>query len=273
MKKYRNIILVFLLLFAYGTFAQKEVALTIDDLPFVGNAKGNPKKLKREERRYYMIIDTLRSYNVPAMGFVVAGAIEPGQMALLEQFKQDGNIIANHSYSHRALGSNATRFIKDLDKADKILAPLMSDPKYFRYPYLATGRGCKAYLAVRKYLKEHNYVIVPVTIDGKDFSLNYQLYAVPYSARKSRLPYFRQRYLNRVRNNIHKAERQTEKKAGRPVKQIFLIHMNLLNAYFLGDIIQLFRDEGYKFITVPEALEDPFYKTYEQRACTTKQEK
>ena len=41
------------------------------------------------------------------------------------------------------------------------------------------------------------------------------------------------------------------------MKQILLIHANLLNSYLLGDVIQLYKQNGYKFITLTEALENP----------------
>jgi hypothetical protein len=38
------------------------------------------------------------------------------------------------------------------------------------------------------------------------------------------------------------------------VKQILLIHANLLNSLCLGDIIELYRTNGYKFISLADAL-------------------
>ena len=57
----------------------------------------------------------------------------------------------------------------------------------------------------------------------------------------------------------------------KPVKQIILLHANLLNSHFLGDIIQMYRDHGYKFITLEEALENPA-KPFPVGHATTKPE-
>ena len=40
-------------------------------------------------------------------------------------------------------------------------------------------------------------------------------------------------------------------------RHIVLIHANLLNSHFLGDIIHMYRSHGYKFITLEEALKQP----------------
>src|SRR3990167_8789494 len=57
----------------------KEVALTIDDLPFVGQTQNDPEKYRREHRRFMEILATLKQDQVPATGFVIAGAIERDQ--------------------------------------------------------------------------------------------------------------------------------------------------------------------------------------------------
>ena len=256
-----RLIYLFIALFITVTIRAREVALTIDDLPYVGKAANNPGKLRRERKRFKMVLHTLQTEKVPATGFVVANYIEDGQWDLLKAFHQSDNIIGNHSFSHQNLNQvGAERFIQDVAKADKILAPLMSKPKYFRYPFLAVGHRCKTYLKVRHFLQQHGYLIAPVTIDSKDYKLNERFHAVPWRQRKHHMHRFEQKYLRFIAGQIQKAEQKTQRIAGRPVKQILLIHMNTLNAYFLPAVIHLFRQKGYKFVTLPEAMSDPYYQ-------------
>ncbi len=99
-----------------------------------------PGNQQRATDRFAKIVQVLSDNNVPATGFVIAGAIEKGQWAFLEQFRKAGLEIGNHTYSHRSLNQmKAEAYIADVEKADKVLAPLMKEPKYFRYPYLAEG--------------------------------------------------------------------------------------------------------------------------------------
>lgn len=239
-----------------------QVALTIDDLPYLGKAIGDPGKIRRENNRFKIILNTLIEQHIPATGFVVTDSIEPGQWELLNEFHQAGNIIGNHTHDHIKLKTtNGEEFIKSIDRADKILAPLLSHPKYFRFPYLTRSKSCKTNLLVKEYLTKNNYVIAPVTIDAKDFYLNQQLHAIPWRRRKKMLPAFRHRYMDLINHQIDKAERKAMKQAHRPIKQILLIHMNTLNAHFLSDIIKLFRKRGYEFISLPDALQDPYYDT------------
>ena len=244
-----------LLLISYHSIAQtREIAITIDDLPLVASQMNTPGNQQRSTERFMRIIQTLTENQVPATGFVIAGAIEKGQWDFLEKFRSAGFMIGNHTYSHYNLNSmNADKYIADVDRADKVLEPLFTEPKYFRYPYLAEGNKVSK-PQVLAYLKEHHYIIAPVTIDSKDFEFNERLYKVPFRTRTA--------YVNTIKNSylayIWKQTLRAEKRAGdKPVKQILLIHSNLLNSYLLGDVIKMYKDNGYTFITLTEALKNP----------------
>lgn len=246
------------ILFLFGNaIPSRQVAITIDDLPFVGSAKNDPGKLNREQNRFFTILSALQKYQVPVTGFVIAGAIDKGQWQWLEQFKQAGFILGNHTYTHLNLNHKSAQiYINDISKADEILAPLMSSPKYFRYPYLAErGRNPK-FKMVRDYLAKNDYMIAPVTIDGKDYQFNARFLKMPWQQRRSRLNEVRNRYLKYLESQIILSEHDKDG----PSKQILLIHMNTLNSYFIEDILKLFQSRGYQFISLPEALQDPYYK-------------
>ena len=251
----RKISLLCLVLFSYCCFAEtKEIAITIDDLPLVGSKMNTPGNQQRATDRFLRIIQALRENNVPATGFVIAGAIEKGQWAFLEQFHDAGFVIGNHTYSHANLNHmNAEKYIADIDRADKILTPLYTGQKYFRYPYLAEGNSQNKQ-KVKDYLAAHHYVIAPVTIDSKDFRFNEQLYKVPYRARENYISKLKSQYLAYIWKATVHAENRAK---GQPVKQILLLHANCLNSYVLGDILQMYKEHGYKFITLAEALENP----------------
>ncbi len=47
---------------------------------------------------------------------------------------------------------------------------------------------------------------------------------------------------------------------GRPIKHVLLLHMNYVNAMYLDDLLQRFREDGWSFITFEEALQDEVYR-------------
>ncbi|MGL5741734.1 MAG: polysaccharide deacetylase family protein [Legionella sp.] len=233
---------------------EKEIAITIDDLPFVGSGSSTPASLKRTQDRFMAIVKALVDNQVPATGFAIGGAVAKNEWYLLEAFRDQLFALGNHTYTHYSLNQTGTdKYIADIDRADTTLAPVMTEPKYFRYPYLAEGTGAKKQ-KVLAYLAEHQYTIAPVTIDSKDYEFNARFYKIPYRKRAQNLPAFKKRYLAYIWKQTLLAERSAKKVEGQPVKQILLIHANLLNSLCLEDIIELYRKNGYKFISLADAL-------------------
>lgn len=246
---------LFLMVFVGTCFAEgKEIAITIDDLPLVASKMNTPGNQQRSTERFMKIVQAFSDNKVPATGFVIAGAIEKGQWAFLEEFRKAGLSLGNHTYSHYSLNQvGSEKYIADIARADKVLTPILTEPKYFRYPYLAEGNK-KSKPVVFDYLTAHQYVVAPVTIDSKDFQFNEQLYKVPYRSRENYVNKLKPRYLAYIWQQTLRAEKRAN---GRPVKQILLIHANLLNSYALNDIIQMYKQNGYTFITLTEALKNP----------------
>lgn len=254
-------------------FAQdKEIAITIDDLPFVGSATNTPSSFKRTEERFMAIVNTLVQNQVPATGFVIGDAIAKNEWPFLETFRNQGLTLGNHTYTHRSLNSlSADTYITDLEKADAKLQSIMTTPKFFRYPYLAEGKGEKKQ-KVLQWLADHQYTVAPVTIDSKDYEFNAQFYRIAYRNRAKAITQFKKRYLAYIWKQTLRAEKNTNSVNGQPVKQILLIHANLLNSLCLADIIELYRSNGYKFITLEEALKGNTAPPITASALKTKQE-
>jgi peptidoglycan/xylan/chitin deacetylase (PgdA/CDA1 family) len=251
----RKLTYLCLVVFASTSFSQtREIAITIDDLPLVASQMNTPANQQRSTERFTKIIQALTENKVPATGFVIAGAIEKGQLAFLEQFRNAGFMLGNHTYSHYNLNHmSAEKYIADIARADKILSPILTEPRYFRYPYLAEGnKNTKP--KVLEYLKNNHYIVAPVTIDSKDFQFNERLYKVPFRSREKYISQIKPQYLAYIWKATLRAEKESPEK---PVRQILLIHANLLNSYVLGDIIQMYKENGYKFITLTQALERP----------------
>ncbi len=121
-----------------------EIALTVDDFPFVGSGTSTPGNLKRTQERFMAILDTLVDKNIPVTAFAIGGAIGKHEWPWLELYRSKGLNLGNHTYTHHSLNSmSAEQYIADIEKADTKLEPVMSQPKYFRFPYLAEGKGEK----------------------------------------------------------------------------------------------------------------------------------
>lgn len=243
--------ILFALFLQNPVFAQtKQIAITIDDLPFVGEYRNMHLK---------MIMDILIKQDVPATGFIIASEVRQSNWEMLTTFRDAGFGLGNHTYSHANLNKlKSNAFIREIKKSDAILTPVLTKPKYFRYPYLAMGTGYKRN-KVLCYLAQKHYQVAPITIDSKDFAFNQRLLSVPEIDRRAYLKEMQPFYLDFIWQQTLKAEEHSHLSRNSDQVQILLIHANLLNAYSLNEIINLYKEHGYTFVSLNEAL-----KTYKE---------
>ena len=123
------------------------MAVTVDDLPAVGTDLGlDVQRVITDD-----IVSALRSFRVPAIGFVNEKKLyEEGQLVdervdLLRQWVNAELELGNHSYSHPDLHETTLEeYFADVTRGDKVtgevLAAVARRPRYFRHPFLHTGR-------------------------------------------------------------------------------------------------------------------------------------
>ena len=237
---------LFLLVLTNASFAHKrELAITIDDLPFVGESKNF---------HLNMIINAFKANDTPATGFIIAKEVTPQNLPMLHKFHDSGLSLGNHTLSHTNLNNvDANTYIQEIDSADKILSPILTEPKYFRYPYLVMGTGLKK-TKVMQYLSSKNYQVAPISIDSKDFVFNQLLLSVPEPERRHFLTVLKPCYLDFIWQQTLKAEEHSRYAHKPNEAQILLIHANLLNAYVLPDIINLYKQNGFNLVSLEDAL-------------------
>lgn len=235
-------------------FAQnKTIAITIDDLPFVG-----------EYRNFHlnMMIDALKEHQIPATGFIIGSEVRNDNWEILRKFRDAGLGLGNHTFTHINLNKVETKaYINDIKQADQLLLPVLTEPKYFRYPYLAMSSGEKRN-KILCYLSKKNYHVAPITIDSKDFFFNQRLLSVPEVNRRHYLDELKPFYLDFIAQQTVQAEEHSHYNKKTDQAQILLIHANLLNAYVLPDIIRLYQEQGYTFVSLEDALKT-FKESYQ----------
>ena len=110
----------------------------------------------------------------------------------------------------------------------------------------------------------HGYAPAPMTFENDDWmyaSLYDDALARKDTASAERL---KQEYLAESQRNIAFIEKLSEINFHRQIPQIADLHVNQMNADLLDELLTLFERNGYKFISMTEALADPAYKTEDQ---------
>jgi peptidoglycan/xylan/chitin deacetylase (PgdA/CDA1 family) len=215
------------------------------------------------ELRNQAILKTLRDHKAKAALFVIGrNADDPQGMSLLRPWDEAGHLIGNHTYSHRSLNSDITTadYEQDIARAETILIGLKQFRKMFRYPQLKEGNTAAKRDHVRAFLKSHGYGIGHVTIDNSDWIVDQRL-----SARLQKDPNadpkpYRDFYLEHMWDRAQYYDALAKKVLGRPVKHTILMHFNLLNGLFLGDLIEMFRKQGWQLVDAEEAFTDSVFR-------------
>lgn len=259
------ILAVFLLLsMAAGAGADREVAITIDDLPRGGDGGG--RTFADIRNMTVRLLATFQEQKIPVTGFVVPGRTEmtPEDLRrVLNLWLDSGADLANHTWSHADLNKvSVADYEQAILKADAFLRPVIEARgrklEYFRYPMLHTGPKAEIKAAIADFLAAHHYRNAPVTFDDSDymFAAAYNKAGLHDRVTKEYLPY--------LESVVAFFESRSKEVTGHELRQILLLHANELNSRRMPDILAMFRRRGYRFVSLSEALEDPAYRLPER---------
>jgi len=245
---------------------EKEIAITIDDLPL----NGKQFELARLRVMTDKLLAAIKREQVPLVGFVneslvyVPGEIE-GRMALLRQWRDGGVELGNHTFAHVGFKDTPiAEYEDDFVRGDTITRAILKEkgmkPRYFRHPFLQMGPTLTQEQSFEKFIAERGYRPAPVTIDIFDwmFRLAYADAITQHDADMAKK--VAAEYLKFAGVKFEFAERVTNELFGRPIKHILLLHANELNADNFDQLIAVLKSRGYRFITLEEALADPVYR-------------
>jgi len=244
----------------------RQVAITIDDLP-AGMADRLPAAdiIAMTTR----LLTTLRDQKVPVVGFVNEKKLyKPGEVderiKALETWLDYGFELGNHTFSHMSLNQAGLKaWEDDVIQGESVTSMLLAQHRmklrYFRHPYLDTGRDLATRREAEKFLIERGYRIAPITLDGWDW-----MFAGLYEDAKKRNDDPMKQQIVREYLAYHDAvfaytEQLSAKVVGYEPKQILLLHASNLEADHIGELLDVLRKRGYRFISLEDALGDSAY--------------
>lgn len=245
----------------------RQMALTFDDLP-AQRAPGIPDEQVETITR--SLLQVLQQHQAPAVGFVNESKlyrndqVVPERVALLESWLEAGMELGNHTYSHPDLHRiPLSEFEVDLLRGEEIGRPLAENRqvpyRYFRHPYLHTGRDLETKHALEDRLDQLGYQIAPVTIDNSEW-----IFARAYDEASDRQdPDLQQKvgteYIAYMMRVVSYYENQSRGLFDREIPQVLLVHANALNAHYLDPLLEALSQRGYEFIQLTRALSDPAF--------------
>jgi peptidoglycan/xylan/chitin deacetylase (PgdA/CDA1 family) len=244
----------------------RQVAITIDDLP-----AGMADRLPAADITALTtkLLGTLRDQKVPVVGFVnekklyKTGEVDE-RIRALQLWLDYGFELGNHTFSHASLNQVGLKaWEDDVIQGESVTRMLLAEHKmklrYFRHPYLDTGRDLLTRREAESFLGERGYRIAPITLDGWDW-----MFAGVYEDAKKRNDLALQQQIVKDYLAYHDAvfaysEQLSAKIVGYEPKQILLLHASNLEADHIGELLDVLRKRGYRFITLEDALGDQAY--------------
>ena len=169
-----------------GIATGREVAITFDDLPGVSVAGGDAAERPAAQDLAWAamtrrLLEALVRARVPVVGFVNSGKLVrdgsavPARTELLRSWRDAGFELGNHTAGHVdrhrvplaefeadvVSGETAVQALEDETSGAKRL-------RWFRHPFLHTGRTLEEKRALESFLAQRGYRIAPVTIDNSE---------------------------------------------------------------------------------------------------------
>jgi peptidoglycan/xylan/chitin deacetylase (PgdA/CDA1 family) len=245
----------------------RRIAITIDDLP-AGAANSMPAAAITTMTK--QLLATLREQKIPVVGFVNErklyfkwGEVDE-RIAALNMWLDAGFELGNHTFGHTSLNRASLKEFEDsVVQGESVTRLLLAQHnmklRYFRHPYLDTGRDLQTRREAEAFLVQRGYRIAPVTLDAWDW-----MFATVYDDAKKRGDAPLQQevvrsYLSYTTEVFSYFEKLSRDLVGYEPNQILLMHANQLEAEHIGDVLDLIRKRGYRFITLESALGDSVY--------------
>ena len=263
----RSCVVVALLFVAFlSAFGQqKRVAITIDDIPRNG-------WVADKDAESLMNSDFLR--HILQAGTPVGAFFTPGNTLEDDSVLMHSNMLlwieeplvtlGNHTMRHRNHAETDRKgFVDDVMIADSIIRSyIVSKPlKYFRFPFNALGKDSADQAMKRGYLTDKGYILTPFTIESSDYAYNAVYANEIRNGNTRRADSIAYAYVEYTIALFNETERFSKELFGRDIAHIFLCHDNLLHVQCYPELIRRLKEQGYTFITLDEALQDPIYQT------------
>src|SRR5258706_7149318 len=165
----------------------RQVAITIDDLPAASNVMPAATITQMTTK----LLTTLRDQKIPVVGLVNEkklykfGEVDQ-RINALRMWLDYGFELGNHTYSHASLNRVGLKaWEEDVIQGESVTTLLLAEHKmkmrYFRHPYLDTGRDLQTRREAEAFLVARGYRIAPITLDAWDWA-----YAAVYEDVKRR---------------------------------------------------------------------------------------
>lgn len=211
------------------------------------------------------IIAALKAGGAPAMGFINGVQLqnEPASAPVLDKWRAAGLTLGNHGWSHANLNDlSDAQFLSELEKNEPILKAKMgaADWRWFRYPFLSEASADPERRArIRKLLAGKGYKVAAVTMDFSDWAYNNAYPRCIAKGDSDAILKMEHAWIGAASVQADRSRELARKLYGRDVPYVLLMHLGAFDAHMMPKLIALYREKGYRFVSIEQAQRDPYY--------------
>lgn len=245
---------------------EKQIAVTIDDLPL----NGQQFEAARVRTMTDKFLAGIKKYQIPAVGFVNESLLyqqgeADARIAILKSWSDAGVELGNHTFSHLGFqGATLADYEDDFIRGEAVSKMLLKQKgarlRYFRHPFLQMGATLETEKSFENFIGQRGYKIAPVTIDTLDWMFLAAYSKARSQSDKAMMKRVSSDYLKYVSVKFDYCEKVSGELFGRKIKQILLMHANELNADNFDALINVIKGKGYRFVPLEQALQDSIYQ-------------
>lgn len=240
-----------------------QIAFTWDDLPAHGPLPPGETRVKIGRK----LMEAMKGAHLPPVyGFVNAVALErePASAPMLQEWRDAGMFLGNHTWSHMNLNTaSLADWEADLLKDEPTLKKYAAgtDWHWLRYPFLAEGTIPEKRTDARKLLASHGYKVATVTMSFGDYMWNEPYARCVAKNDTTAIGQLESSYLEAAAADADFRRAMAKDLFGLDIPYVLLMHVGAFDARMLPRLLKMYRDKGFTFVTLEDAEKDPFYKS------------
>ena len=171
-------------------------------------------------------------------------------------------------YSHPDVNSlSAEQVEQEITKGEATIRPLLESvsrkPEFLRFPYNHTGDNEEKHNTIAAFMSAHGYRLAPCTIDNTDYKFN-ETYVLALARHDGQAAAkVRADYIAYTGAEIDWYTALDKQVLGYDSPHVMLLHDSPLNGDTIEQVISLFKQRGYSFVSLTEALQDHAYSVPE----------
>jgi len=184
-------------------------------------------------------------------------------LSIVEKWGEQGHRIGNHSNLHLNLNKSEvtlSNYLQDMQQGHQAFKDLTGFTPRYRFPYLKEGNTIEKRDGVRQWLTENHYQSGAVSIDASDWYYNLLFLKYQQENDQNSINKLKQAYIHHLLDRAQYYDGLALQTIGRSPKHVLLLHVRAINAAWLEDIIQAFKQQGWTFIDSDRAYQDPIYQ-------------